>query len=135
MALRRSVLGQSLLFAFLVGCQSTPKSTAPPLPPPATEDQAVSVQSEFQERDPNARTGLVTQVRPQEQMAAVALEAKTDNKIKVGDVFTFIDSRQNPIANGQVVSMDGDIVVISYLPLSDGRAPKEGDIAVHLSMK
>jgi hypothetical protein len=138
MAIRRSVLGSSLLLAFAVGCQPAPKPAGPPLPPPATEDQASSVQAEFQDRDPNARAGLVTQLRSQEGLAAVTLVAspeKATNKIKVGDIFTFIDSRQNPIANGKVVSIDADVAVISYLPSPDGRVPKEGDIAVHLSSK
>jgi hypothetical protein len=140
MGLRRSALvGQSLLLAFIVGCQPAPKPVAPPLPPPATEEQATNVQSEFLEHDPTARTGLVTLVRPQDELAAVTLaapaDAKNDYKIKVGDTFTFIDSSQNPLANGKVVSIDGDLIVISYLSAADGRAPKEGDIAVHLSSK
>jgi hypothetical protein len=139
MALRRSALLGPLLLVFIAGCQPAPKPVAAPLPPPATDEQASNVQAEIQEQDPNARTGLVTLVRPQDELAAVTLsapaEGKADNKIKVGDTFTFIDSEQNSLANGTVVSIDGDLVVISYLPSADGRAPKEGDIAVHLSMK
>jgi len=123
----------------IAGCQSAPKEVAAPLPPPASEEQSTNVQAEMQERDPNSRTGLVTQVRPDDELAAVTLsapvEGKAENKITVGDVFTFVDSRENPLASGKVISIDGDLVVISYLPAADGRAPREGDIAVHLSTK
>src|ERR1019366_499645 len=139
MVLGRSSLVIPSLILFLAGCQSAPKPLAAPLPPPATEEQATSVQAELQEHDPNSRTGLVTQVRPGDQLAAVTLsaplEGKPENKIKVGDIFTFVDSKENPLANGKVISIDGDLVVISFVPSADGRSPKEGDIAVHLSLK
>src|ERR1700735_3340856 len=107
MAFRRSlVLVPSLLF-LIAGCQSAPKQVAVPVPPPATEEQATNVQAEMQERDPNSRTGLVTQVRLDDELAAVTLsaplEGKAGNKINVGDVFTFVDSRENPLASGKVV--------------------------------
>jgi hypothetical protein len=139
MVLRRSLLLIPSLILFLAGCQSGTKPVAAPLPPAATEEQAINVQAELQEHDPNSRTGLVTQVRPEDALAAVTLsapaEGKADNKIKVGDIFTFVDSTENPLANGKVINIDGGLIVISYLPSADGRAPKEGDIAVHLSMK
>src|ERR1700722_3018953 len=100
MAFRRSLLLFPSLLFFIAGCQSAPKPVAAPLPPPATEEQATNVQAEMQERDPNSRTGLVTVVRPDDELAAVTLnappEGKAENKIMVGDVFTFVDSRENP---------------------------------------
>jgi hypothetical protein len=139
MAFRRSAFAAPyLVLAFMVGCQSAPKQVLAPLPPPATEEQAGNVQAELQEHDPNSRTGLVTQVRPQDFLAAVTLNPAGEgrrNPIKAGDVFTFVDSAQKPLANGKVVNVDGELVVIAYLPTPTGRHPKEGDIAVHLSMK
>jgi hypothetical protein len=135
---RSAFVGSSLVLIFGLGCQSAPKQVVAPLPPPATEEQAGNVQSEMQEHDPNSRTGLVTQVRPQDELAVVALNPAGDargSKINVGDIFTFVDSTQKLLANGKAISVDGELIVVSYLPTAEGRHPKEGDIAVHLSMK
>src|SRR5580704_12900326 len=130
MPLRRSalvLLTQSLLLGVLVGCHPAPKPVAAPLPPPATDEDIASVQAEFQQRDPEARTGSVTLVRPSENLAAVTLLPGADGKvtgIKNDDTFTFIDSKQNPLANGKVISVeDGGLIVISYTTGPDGRAP------------
>jgi hypothetical protein len=140
MSLRRSALVLlSLLLAFVVGCQPAPKPVAAPLPPPASEEDAASVQAELLQHDPDARTGLITSVRSGDSLAAVTLTAPPEGKkavpIKIGDTFTFIDSQQNPLANGQVVSIDDGLLVVSYEQSTEGRTPREGDIAIHLSSK
>jgi hypothetical protein len=140
MSLRRSALVLlSLLLTFILGCQPAPKPVAAPLPPPASEEDASSIQSELLQRDPDARTGLVTLVRSADSLAAVTLTAPAEGKkaapLKVGDTFTFIDSKQEPLANGHIVSIEGDLLVVSYEQAPEGRMPREGDIAIHLSSK
>jgi hypothetical protein len=142
MALRRSglvLLSQSLFLGLIVGCQPAPKPVTVAPPPPASEEDIAAVQADLQQQDPSVRTGSVTSVRPEDNLAAVTLSPSNNSaaaKIKVGDTFTFVDSKQDPQANGSVVSEENDsLLVISYVPAPNGRAPKEGDIAVHLSLK
>jgi hypothetical protein len=142
MPLRRSalvLLSQSVFLGLIVGCHPAPKPVVAPLPPPATDEDIASIQAEMLQHDPEARTGSVATVRPSENLAAVTLLPGADGKvagIKNGDSFVFVDSKENRLASGNVISVeDGGLIVISYVQVPGGRHPKEGDIAVHLSSK
>ena len=81
-------------------------------------------------------------MKPEAQNAAVTLansgstEAKDDpNRIKEGDVFTFTDSRNTPIAVGSVIYVEDGVYVIHYAPVEGGHAPAQGDIALHLTTR
>ena len=135
MSLRRSVLfliSQTLVLAALAGCTPPPP---PPPPAPATPHDISQLQSDLQFHDPGARAGSVTRVRSDENLVAVELAGYGTSKqaVKVDDPITFTDPNQTPVANGSVVSIDGSLLVVKYSPIAGGRAPQEGDIAVHLS--
>jgi hypothetical protein len=122
----------------LVGCQPPPKPAPPPPPPPVTMADVDRAQATARQRDPHARAGLVMKVKAEDQNAAVSLAAVGSDdadRIREGDVFTFTDSRNNPIAVGSVVYIDGSVYVIHYAPLDGGHAPAPGDIALHLTTR
>lgn len=93
------------------------------------------LQSSLQEHDRNARAALVVRVNAADSNAAIQLAqaGSSTAAIKEGDVFTITDSRQEPIANGSVIYNDGSIYVINYVVSEGGRAPLQGDIAIHMS--
>jgi hypothetical protein len=136
MSLRGSallLLSQTMFGLLLAGCTPPPP---PPPPPAATSFDISRLQSDLQRHDPGARAGSVTRVREDEKLAAISMasgEGSSKQDVKVNDPITFTDSFQNPVANGTVVSKDGDLLIVNYTPATGGRAPKEGDIAVHLS--
>jgi hypothetical protein len=138
MSLRRSLplmLLPGFFAALLVGCASAP---APAPAPPAAPQSVSTVQDEYQVNDHGARAGTVVKVRTDTSLAAVLLipsAGSATESIVRDDPFTFIDSSRQPLANGKVVSIEGNLLVVSYTPISGGRAPLEGDYAVHLSVR
>ncbi len=136
MSLRGSallLLSQTMLGLLLAGCTPPPP---PPPPPPATSMDISRLQSDLQRHDPGARAGSVMRVREDQKLAAVSMASGSGSSkeaVKLNDPITFTDSFQNPVANGTVVNIDESIVIVSYTPTAGGRAPQEGDIAVHLS--
>jgi len=136
MSLRRSVLvllSQTIISGLLIGCQPPPP---PPPPPVATSYDISHLQSDLQQHDPGALAGSVTRVRSDEKLAAIEMAGSSGSskqQVKVDDPITFTDSTQRAVANGSVVSTDGGLIIVKYVPVTGGRAPQEGDIAVHLS--
>jgi hypothetical protein len=136
MSLRGSVLlllSQTLFGLTLAGCAAPPP---PPPPPAATSFDIFQLQSDLQRHDPGARAGSVIRIRSDAGLAAVSMAAGSGSSkqaVKVDDPITFTDSTQTPVANGTVVNIDGNELIVKYTPSAGGRAPQEGDIAVHLS--
>ncbi len=121
--------------ALMIGCEPAPA----PAPQQQAEPQSIStVQQEYQVNDRGARAGSVIRVRADSNLAAVLLvpaAGTATEEIVRDDPFTFIDSSRQPLANGKVVSVEGNLLVVSYTPVNGGRAPQEGDYAVHLSVR
>lgn len=136
MSLRGSVLlllSQTMFGLLLAGCAAPPP---PPPPPPATSFDIFQLQSDLQRHDPGARAGSVMRVRQDQNLAAVTMAAGSGSSkqaVKVDDPITFTDSTQAPVANGTVVNIEGGLIIVKYTATTGGRAPQEGDIAVHLS--
>ena len=50
--------------------------------------------------------------------------------VGLGDTLTFIDSNQEPFANGRIVNIVGESLHVQFVPGATGRAPVKGDMAV-----
>jgi hypothetical protein len=118
----------------LAGCAAKPK--APPAPAShvsveSARQSASELQAAYQKSNPSARVGVVLAAKPESGLVAVGNIPVKD--FKPGDVFSFMDASQQIVANGRVSDIDGNLLVIKYdlLP-SGGRAPRAGDLAIHL---
>jgi hypothetical protein len=119
---------------FMVGCTSPPpKVTAAPAPVRATPEQAQMMQSDLSKAFPGSAVGHVSGVNG--TLAAVSFPAPQP-KLDKGASIQFEDSHPTGIANGLVVSVDTTnpdypMVIVEFEPLSGGRAPVTGDLAVY----
>lgn len=125
-----ALAGLALVVGMSAGCR--PKA-APPgatLPPPADAQMVQELRQSYQRIHPGTRVGLVTAVAEDITLAAVGdIDLKS---FRNGDIITFIDTNQLPIANGTVVNITPDALHVKYTPAPDGRAPRKGDLAVSL---
>jgi hypothetical protein len=120
--------GTTLLAVGLLGCANQ-KKAAPPSAPVASESRIMEIRQSYQRADPNAQIGVVVAIDQGARLAAVG-NIMLDN-IRENDVMTFIDSNENPIANGVVVRKTADAAHVKYEPVrKGGRDPVEGDLAV-----
>jgi hypothetical protein len=117
----------TLLALGFVGCASHHKNSQAEMPASAASpERVIEIRSTYQRHDPNAQVGTVAAVDRESHLAAVG--DLNLSKIRENDVITFIDSNENPIANGTVIRKTADYAHVKYEPTQ--RAPVEGDIAV-----
>ena len=119
--------GTTLLALALIGCASQKKAEAP-VAPPASESRVMEIRQNYQRKDRNAQVGVVVAVEAGDHLAAVG-DIMLD-QIRENDVVTFIDSNENPIANGIVVRKTSNAAHIRFESTSGGRDPVVGDLAV-----
>ncbi len=132
------ILLPAVAASLLTGCTPPPPKVVPPPPPlAATPEQTVAVQTDLNKINPGARVGHVASVMTDSKQAAVAGIPAAD--VHKGDSVQFTDSKQNPVANGTVYSIDTSnpdyvfvIVDYDYTGVAGGRAPALGDLAFYL---
>lgn len=124
------IFGGAVVLGMAAGCR--PKSGPPTaaLPPEADASLVQQLRQSYQRIHPGTRVGLVTAVAEEVSLAAVSdIDLKS---FKNGDILTFIDTNEQPFANGTVVNITDDALHVKYTPASGGRAPRQGDLAVSL---
>jgi hypothetical protein len=110
----------------LSGCRTERTAETEPAARPA-----IALEQLRRELGPDALIGVVYAVHEQDNLAAVT-EAPLD-RFRVGDVLTFLDSRQEPIAGGTIVRITERALHVRYEEPDDGeRAPQRGDFAVRI---
>lgn len=115
----------------LFGCASKPKAAAPATPPLVVARQhAQRLQANYEKSDPSARVGVTLAVKAATHLAAVGDVPTKD--FKSGDVISFLDANGKLVANGQVVEVQKDLLIVKYEVPASGRAPQEADLAVRL---
>jgi hypothetical protein len=117
----------------LAGCQTTQREQAGP---PPNDERIRMITASYRQADPNVRLAVVTATLPDAKLAAATSDSAAD--FKDDAVVLFIDANEHTIAHGNVVRVVEDSVHIKYEPESletGGRAPREGDVAVHILEK
>ena len=122
------LIATTVLALGMFGCASQKKAEEMPVAPPASESRVMEIRQSYQRHDPNAQVGVVVAVESGANLAAVG-DVMLD-KIRENDVMTFIDSNENPIANGTVVRKTSNAAHVKYETTSGGRDPVIGDLAV-----
>jgi ribosomal protein L35AE/L33A len=113
--------------ALAAGCQSR----KPPMVngPAPSEDQVTRIRASFQAQNPRTRVGVVVDILPNQNLAAIGDVQSGD--FYVGETVCFIDANSNPIVCGTVQRITGDQVHVKYeAPAPGHRTPMAGDIAV-----
>jgi hypothetical protein len=104
-------------------------STVPPLV--SAKQHAQQLQLKYEKTDPAARVGVVIEVKADAKLAAVGdVPVK---EFKKDDVLSFLDSSGKLVANGHVMDIINDLLIVSYEVPATGRAPQIADLAVRLS--
>ncbi|MGB7159732.1 MAG: hypothetical protein WBD40_16815 [Tepidisphaeraceae bacterium] len=123
---RRSA-GLLLVAGLLIGCQ--PKAAKEPPPSGEASPQlTASIRERYQRANPKNLVGVVIAVKGDANLAAVG--DVPVQEFGIGDVLTFIDTAEQPIATGSVVNATPDALHIRYEVKT--RAPRVGDLAVRL---
>lgn len=137
--MRAIVLAAGLIMAtVLTGCaQKQKEMPAPPPPPELTQDTLNSIKADFEKIDPSVRVGAVTGVRPDPKLAAV--EKISLDGLRQGisvSLVGIINGQQTTLANGLILSVDNNVVIVKYTPASGAvRAPAKDDLAVVFTNK
>ena len=111
----------------LVGCHSGKKLDNPRVYRAVAADLA-EMRTRYQRRDPATRLGLVVASNPQVDIVSVG-EINTA-EFHVGDIVSFVDTNETPLASGTVVRKLSDSIHVRYDPLKGARAPHEGDVMI-----
>ena len=118
-----------LLALSLAGCRHHKKVEGPVAPRPATEDQVTRIRETYQRIYPDSRVGVVTAVRPQDNLVKVSEVDPKD--FRINDIVAFMNSNQDPLTTGVVIHLTPDGLHVRYDPPRAGRrAPENGDLAV-----
>lgn len=124
------ITGLVVAVGLTAGCRPKAPPAGPQLPPPADAQLVQDLRQSYQRIHPGTRVGLVTAVAEDVTLAAVGdIDLKS---FRYGDILTFIDSNEKPVANGTVVNITDDALHVKYSPVPGGRAPRQGDLAVSL---
>ena len=115
----------------LPGCQSKPKEPlSEPTPPVATADKIAAIRESIQKGQPGSLVGQVIETSTVYGPYAAVADLPVQD-VKVGQVITFVDGDGNPINNGVVMAVVGDMLHVKYDPA--GKRPvQKGDLAVWL---
>jgi hypothetical protein len=116
-----------VLMAMAAGCQSHKQPMLNGGPP--SQDQVGRIRDSFQAQNPHARIGVVVDILPNRNLAAVGDVQIGD--FYVGETVCFVDANSNPIVCGTVDRITADQVHVKYEnPQLGHRPPMVGDIAV-----
>jgi len=120
----------AVMAMWLWGCQTPPGAPPAPSPPTgATPEQVQSIRESLRAADPQVQVGVVADVLPMENLAAI--QEVEVSLFKAGDIVCFMDGTKAPLVCGQVVRVTDTQVHVKYeTPPSDRRAPMKGDVAV-----
>ncbi len=119
----KCVLTGGMSLALLSGCVSTKKEI--PAPPPPTGEQAMALKATILEINPKAKVGMVSAVLQDVMYVMVADVDVAD--VKKGDIFSFVDSQNNVVANGTVTDITDGKIALLYDAVT--RPPMVGDVA------
>ncbi len=117
-----------LLASLAAGCQNKPAPTDKAARAGGSEQDVASIRERYMRISPNNRVGVVVAVRAESNLAAVGDIPLQD--FGIGDVLTFIDTREEPFNTGVVLNATADALHVRYE--ANQRAPREGDLAVRL---
>ncbi|MCC7349198.1 MAG: hypothetical protein IT446_01390 [Phycisphaerales bacterium] len=132
---RLALTGMALFTATMVlgmelGCRPKSPPSNGSLSSSGDAELVQQLRQSYQRIHPGTRVGLVTAVAEDVSLAAVGdIDLKSFSN---GDILTFIDPNEKPVANGTVVNITPDALHVKYAPLPDGRIPRQGDLAVSL---
>jgi hypothetical protein len=111
-----------------VGCHNGKKLDNPQVYKAVASDLA-EMRTRYQRRDPATRLGLVVASNPKVDVVAVGEINPAD--FHVGDIVSFVDTSETPLASGTVVRKLSDSIHVRYdSPLKGSRAPREGDVMI-----
>lgn len=112
----------------IIGCQA-PAPTTQPAPTVAGPEEIERIRASYKAQNPHVDVGVVQDVLPAENLAAVG-DVNVAN-YKNGDVVCFIDATTAPLVCGQVVRVTENQVHVKYEdPVTGKRAPMRGDLGV-----
>jgi hypothetical protein len=115
------------LMAVVAGCQSHKPPMLNSAPP--SQDQIAQVRDSFTAQNPKTRIGVVVDILPNQNLAAVGDVQISD--FYIGESVCFIDANSNPVVCGTVQRITADQIHVKYeAPAVGHRAPMVGDIAV-----
>lgn len=112
--------------ALLVGCASDYQESGESGPSSLTADRVAQIRANYQSVNPDTRVGYINAVLPESNLVSVTDVPVAD--FANGDAVTFIDQKEQVIANGRVVNIVGNDVHVKFEPTV--RAPQLGDLAV-----
>jgi hypothetical protein len=120
------VLISSLLVA---GCGGKAKQADDVQAGTASEVDVAAIRARYQATNPRNRVGVVVATMADANLAAVGDIPVQD--FAMGDILTFIDAREEPIATGRVVNATPTELHLRYD--AKRRAPRVGDLAVRVA--
>ena len=120
-----------ILLAAAAGCRSYPKAAPVEERVEAVSpENAEALRASYAQHYPGSQLGVVAAARPTDRLVAIGGVAL--DQMAVGQLVTFIDSKQHPLANGTIVRILPDSVHGIYEPVAGGREPRVGDMMLRL---
>jgi hypothetical protein len=117
-----------LVTLWILGCQA-PAPTTQPMPEFASSEQVERIRQAYKAQNPNIIVGVVEDVLPAENLAAIG--DVNVQAFKEGETVCFVDSTTAPLVCGKVVRItDAQLHVKFENPTGDHRAPMKGDLAI-----
>jgi hypothetical protein len=117
------------LMVWPLACGCADRASRDDFTPPLDVAQVNFIRNQIHRTDPAALVGVVTDTLHKQRLVAVGDVPVGD--FRVGQVMIFIDARQQRLTSGVVKRITSNRLHVQYEPPPrDGRAPREGDLAV-----